>query len=102
MIARIQLQLSVGLKLVPKEAKVISSLVQCVIFQFNLHSFMLMPFTVSTKPASKVRVVKPRKKRGPRRPYYDDKDRQALLLMRRLRVTWSAMEDSFLLMCKVC
>ncbi|EFX77102.1 hypothetical protein DAPPUDRAFT_321692 [Daphnia pulex] len=56
---------------------------------------------VSTKPASKVRVVKPRKKRGPRRPYYDEKDRQALLLMRRLRVTWSAMEDSFLLMCKV-
>ncbi len=63
---------------------------------------MLMPFTVSTKPASKVRVVKPRKQRGPRRPYYDEKDRQALLLMRRLRVTWSAMEDSFLLMCKVC
>lgn len=101
MIARIQLQLSVGQKLVLKEAKVILSLVQWI-FQFNLHSFMLMPFTVSTKPASKVRVVKPRKKRGPRRPYYDEKDRQALLLMRRLRVTWSAMEDSFLLMCKVC
>ncbi|XP_045025411.1 general transcription factor 3C polypeptide 1 isoform X2 [Daphnia magna] len=56
---------------------------------------------VSTKPASKTRVVKPRKQKGPRRPYYDEKDRQALLLMRRLRVTWSAMEDSFLLMCKV-
>nr|CAH0105604.1 unnamed protein product [Daphnia galeata] len=56
---------------------------------------------VSTKPASKVRVVKARKKKGPRRPNYDEKDREALLLMRRLRVTWSDMEDSFLLVCKL-
>ena len=57
------------------------------------------------------RVVKKRGKRGDgllggsgaleRKPYYDEKDRSALRLMRKLRVDWSAQEDSFLLLCKV-
>ena len=55
----------------------------------------------SRAPASKVRLVKVRKSGAPRRQYYDEKDRLALLQMRRLRVTWSKAEDSFLLICKV-
>ena len=54
-----------------------------------------------TAPASKVRLVKARECRIRRRPYYDETDRAALRLMRRLRATWSQAEDSFLLMCKV-
>ena len=36
-----------------------------------------------------------------RKPYYDERDKAALRLMRKLRVDWSAGEDSFLLLCKV-
>ncbi len=50
----------------------------------------------------KTRVVKPRQAPNvDRRPYYDEKDREALKLMRKLRVDWTAQEDSFLLLCKV-
>ena len=52
-------------------------------------------------PAAKTRIVQARKQRIRRRPYYDDTDRSALRLMRRLRATWSSAEDSYLLMCKV-
>ena len=44
------------------------------------------------------------KKRGgklKRKPYYDERDREALKLMRKLRVEWTNKEDSFLLLCKV-
>ena len=98
MIATIPLQLFAGQTL-QKKPKVF-----IVCHTVNIINFMFIPcfpFILSTKPASKVRVVKARKKKGPRRPYYDEKDREALLLMRRLRVTWSDMEDSFLLVCKV-
>eukprot|EP00094_Tigriopus_californicus_P009796 TCALIF_09445-PA protein Name:"Similar to Gtf3c1 General transcription factor 3C polypeptide 1 (Rattus norvegicus)" AED:0.03 eAED:0.04 QI:37/0.71/0.62/1/0.85/0.87/8/0/1945 len=47
------------------------------------------------------RVIKPRVKNTERRPYYDEVDKSALRLMRKLRVDWSAQEDSFLLLCKV-
>lgn len=36
-----------------------------------------------------------------RKPFYDDKDKEALSLMRKLRVDWKDHEDSFLLLCKV-
>ncbi|XP_067134932.1 general transcription factor 3C polypeptide 1 [Centruroides vittatus] len=36
-----------------------------------------------------------------RKPYYDDKDKDALKKMSKLRVLWTAQEDSILLMCKV-
>ena len=36
-----------------------------------------------------------------RKPFYDERDRAALRLMRKLRVDWSTQEDSFLLLCKV-
>ena len=52
-------------------------------------------------PATTTRIVKARKNRIRRRPYYDEADRAALRLMRRLRANWTATEDSYLLMCKV-
>ena len=44
-----------------------------------------------------------RKRQDPaeRKPYYDEKDRAALRLMRKLRVDWTPQEDSFLLLCRV-
>ena len=47
------------------------------------------------------RVVGRKRTAGERKPYYDEKDKAALRLMRKLRVDWSAGEDSFLLLCKV-
>ena len=47
------------------------------------------------------RTIKSRKKHADRKPYYDEKDKEALKLMRKLRVDWSDQEDSFLLICKV-
>ncbi len=46
------------------------------------------------------RIAQSRRKQE-RKPYYDDKDKEALKLMRKLRVDWSDQEDSFLLICKV-
>jgi len=53
------------------------------------------------RPAQYTRVVGRRKTTQERKPYYDEKDKAALRLMRKLRVDWSAGEDSFLLLCKV-
>eukprot|EP00095_Tigriopus_kingsejongensis_P011852 maker-scaffold493_size155937-snap-gene-0.21 protein:Tk11852 transcript:maker-scaffold493_size155937-snap-gene-0.21-mRNA-1 annotation:"general transcription factor 3c polypeptide 1" len=47
------------------------------------------------------RVIKARAKTAERKPYYDEVDKAALRLMRKLRVDWSAQEDSYLLLCKV-
>ena len=47
------------------------------------------------------RTIQSRKKHTDRKPYYDEKDKEALKLMRKLRVDWSDQEDSFLLICKV-
>ena len=57
--------------------------------------------TGGSTPATTTRIVKTRKNRIRRRPYYDEADRAALRLMRRLRANWTATEDSYLLMCKV-
>lgn len=46
------------------------------------------------------RVLVHQKKRA-HRPYYDEADQAALLLMSKLRVDWSHKEDNFLLLCKV-
>lgn len=46
------------------------------------------------------RLIKPRTK-APKKPYYDEEDRAALRKMNKLRVDWSASEDSLLLLCKV-
>ena len=46
------------------------------------------------------RTIQSRKKHTDRKPYYDEKDKEALKLMRKLRVDWSDQEDSFLLICK--
>jgi len=51
------------------------------------------------RPIKFTRVVGKRKQ-VERKPYYDEKDKQALRLMRKLRVDWSSREDSFLLLCK--
>ncbi|KAK9512897.1 hypothetical protein O3M35_001209 [Rhynocoris fuscipes] len=47
------------------------------------------------------RVVKPKKMRFCRKPYYDQKDKEALKRMVKLRVDWSPTEDNLLLICKV-
>ncbi|CAL1296548.1 unnamed protein product [Larinioides sclopetarius] len=49
---------------------------------------------------TKVRTVKMRhtKKRA---PYYDEKDKAAIMKMDKARCTWTSQEDSFLLLCKV-
>lgn len=52
------------------------------------------------KPDKIVRNVS-RKLKRKRKPYYDDKDKDALKKMSKLRVIWTAQEDSILLMCKV-
>ena len=55
----------------------------------------------SRRPSVFTRVVGRKKSRTERKPYYDEKDKAALRLMRKLRVDWSGGEDSFLLLCKV-
>lgn len=47
------------------------------------------------------RVVRRKVMAVERKPYYDEKDKAALRLMRKLRVDWSSGEDAFLLLCKV-
>ncbi|KAF8789321.1 General transcription factor 3C polypeptide 1 like protein [Argiope bruennichi] len=49
---------------------------------------------------TKIRTVKVRhtKKRA---PYYDEKDKAAMMKMDKARCTWTSQEDSFLLLCKV-
>jgi hypothetical protein len=56
---------------------------------------------VGTRPAVIKRVVQRKQAAVERKPYYDEKDKAALRLMRKLRVDWSAREDSLLLLCKV-
>lgn len=53
------------------------------------------------RPAVFTRVVGRKRATAERKPYYDEKDKAALRLMRKLRVDWSSGEDSFLLLCKV-
>eukprot|EP00092_Neocalanus_flemingeri_P000749 GFUD01000793.1.p1 GENE.GFUD01000793.1~~GFUD01000793.1.p1 ORF type:complete len:1909 (+),score=561.12 GFUD01000793.1:540-5729(+) len=53
------------------------------------------------RPSVFTRVVGRKRAATERKPYYDEKDKAALRLMRKLRVDWSAGEDSFLLLCKV-
>ena len=55
----------------------------------------------SSKPSKYTRVLQKRKPARVRKPYYDEKDRAALRLMRKLRVEWTDKEDSYLLLCKV-
>jgi len=55
----------------------------------------------SRRPSVFTRVVGRKRTATERKPYYDEKDKAALRLMRKLRVDWSAGEDSFLLLCKV-
>uniref|UniRef100_A0A6A7FY16 General transcription factor 3C polypeptide 1-like n=1 Tax=Hirondellea gigas TaxID=1518452 RepID=A0A6A7FY16_9CRUS len=52
------------------------------------------------KKTSYLRRIKARPKTV-RKPYYDDEDKAALRKMDKLRVIWSASEDSLLLLCKV-
>ncbi|CAH1403595.1 unnamed protein product [Nezara viridula] len=49
----------------------------------------------------KTRIVKQRKTRYARKPYYDQIDKDALSRMVKLRVDWSPIEDNLLLICKV-
>ena len=53
------------------------------------------------RPSVFTRIVGRKRAAAERKPYYDEKDKAALRLMRKLRVDWSAGEDSFLLLCKV-
>ena len=59
----------------------------------------------SKKPPRTPKKDTPAKKRKtsstPKKPFYDEKDLEALKLMQKLRVDWSAEEDSFLLTCRV-
>ena len=55
----------------------------------------------SRRPSVFTRVVGRKRTTAERKPYYDEKDKAALRLMRKLRVDWSSGEDSFLLLCKV-
>ena len=53
------------------------------------------------KPPVTKRILKNRQNpQKPRKPYYDEKDKVALGLMRKLRVDWSSEEDRFLLLCR--
>jgi len=54
----------------------------------------------AVRPNKITRVVGKRKTQVERKPYYDEKDKAALRLMRKLRVDWTAREDSFLLLCR--
>ena len=65
-------------------------IVKCIVTRFR-----------SRRPSVFTRVVGRKRTAGERKPYYDEKDKAALRLMRKLRVDWSAGEDSFLLLCKV-
>lgn len=49
----------------------------------------------------KTRVLMQRKTKFARKPYYDQKDKDALSRMVKLRVDWSPIEDNLLLICKV-
>lgn len=60
---------------------------------------MVVPLKRYVKPKSNKINIKSRKRI--RQPNYDDVDKQALRLMRKLRVDWSPEEDNFLLLCKV-
>lgn len=53
------------------------------------------------RPSVFTRVVGRKRTTAERKPYYDEKDKAALRLMRKLRVDWTSGEDSFLLLCKV-
>ncbi|BES97387.1 general transcription factor 3C polypeptide [Nesidiocoris tenuis] len=59
--------------------------------------------TSKTKAKHKkiTRFLKPKQFKTPRRPYYDQVDREALRRMVKLRVDWSSNEDNLLLICKV-
>lgn len=46
------------------------------------------------------RLMLPKKSRS-RKPYYDQKDKEALKRMKKLRVDWTPKEDNLLLLCKV-
>ena len=52
------------------------------------------------KPAKKTRVIKDRPK-APKKPYYDEVDKEALKLMTKLRVEWTKEEDTILLISRV-
>lgn len=56
--------------------------------------------TVVKMPSSRSPFVQPQRKRV-RQPCYDDIDKEALSLMKKLRVDWRPDEDNFLLLCKV-
>lgn len=56
--------------------------------------------TVVKMPSSRPSLVLPQRKRV-RQPCYDDIDKEALSLMKKLRVDWRPEEDNFLLLCKV-
>merc|ERR1740128_565732 len=65
------------------------------------HKKDLFPKEITRRPTKYVRVLGKRKTNVERKPYYDEKDKAALRLMRKLRVDWSTREDSFLLLCRV-
>uniref|UniRef100_A0A1B6C3M8 GTF3C1 extended winged-helix domain-containing protein n=2 Tax=Clastoptera arizonana TaxID=38151 RepID=A0A1B6C3M8_9HEMI len=54
-----------------------------------------------SKKEAAIRILKARKSKSVRKPYYDPVDREALLRMKKLRVDWSPVEDNMLLLCKV-
>ncbi|KAG4077748.1 hypothetical protein HA402_011177 [Bradysia odoriphaga] len=56
--------------------------------------------TVVRVPSSRTPFIQPQRKRL-RQPCYDDIDKEALSLMKKLRVDWRPDEDNFLLLCKV-
>uniref|UniRef100_A0A2R5LKQ0 Proteinral transcription factor iiic polypeptide 1 alpha n=1 Tax=Ornithodoros turicata TaxID=34597 RepID=A0A2R5LKQ0_9ACAR len=53
------------------------------------------------KSGEVVRVLRKRGWNKERRPYYDEKDKEALRSMKTLRVSWTTQEDIMLLFCKV-
>lgn len=60
---------------------------------------VIVPVKRYVKPVAKKIQFRARKR--PRTPNYDDVDKQALRLMRKLRVDWHPEEDNILLLCKV-
>ncbi len=61
----------------------------------------LTPFPKRVRRRTAAAKTTPTAAAVPKKPYYDDKDKAALRLMRKLRVDWSPAEDSFLLLCRV-
>ncbi|XP_046989076.1 general transcription factor 3C polypeptide 1 [Schistocerca americana] len=64
----------------------------------------LKPTTAPRRKAKAKKITRRvliRQKKKEHRPYYDEADQAALLLMSKLRVDWSHTEDNFLLLCKV-